>query len=78
MEKPEPARRATNLSIDSALLQEARALQVNLSRAAENGIAEATAKAKAEVWKRENRAAVESSNDYVRENGLPLAKVRQC
>lgn len=27
-------------------------------------------------WKEENRAALESSNEYVRRHGLPLAKYR--
>jgi antitoxin CcdA len=30
----------------------------------------------AEQWKRENREAIEWSNDYVRKHGLPLEKYR--
>lgn len=70
------ARKPTNLSLDAALLDEARGLGVNLSRAAEAGLREAVRAAKAEAWRRENRAALESTNDWVEVNGLPLAKHR--
>lgn len=70
-------RRSANLTINTGLLEEARGLQVNLSRAAERGI-EAAVKAERERrWKEENREAIESSNRWVEEHGLPLAKYRQ-
>ncbi|MEM1301612.1 MAG: type II toxin-antitoxin system CcdA family antitoxin [Pseudomonadota bacterium] len=67
-----PVRKPTNLSLDSALLAQARALDVNLSRAAESGIKAEVAKAAKAAWQAENRAALESSNAHVGENGLPL------
>ncbi|MBA8841130.1 type II toxin-antitoxin system CcdA family antitoxin [Ochrobactrum sp. RH2CCR150] len=70
-------KRATNLSIDSELLAEARRHKINISRAAELGIAQAVAAAKATRWKEENRAAIQSSNAYVEANGLPLERYRQ-
>ncbi len=70
------ARRPANLSMDAALLDEARGLGVNLSRAAEEGLRAAVRAAKAEAWRRENRAALDSANDWVEANGLPLAKHR--
>lgn len=71
------ARQPANLSIDSKLLREAKALDVNISRAAEAGIAEAVATEKSRLWKQENRATLESWNEYVERNGIPLAKYRQ-
>ncbi|QDC01105.1 type II toxin-antitoxin system CcdA family antitoxin [Mesorhizobium sp. 8] len=71
------ARQAANLSIDANLMKEAKGLDVNMSRAAEAGIAEAVAAEKARLWKIENRAAIESWNAYVEEHGLPLAEFRQ-
>ncbi|EEE35960.1 conserved hypothetical protein [Rhodobacteraceae bacterium KLH11] len=71
------SRKPTNLSLDSALLKEARVLKVNLSRAAEEGVRAAVAAAKAEQWKAENAAALQSSNAYVEEHGLPLDSFRQ-
>ena len=72
-----PSRKAVNLSIDADLLAEAKALGVNVSRAAEAGIAGAVKAEKERRWKEENREAIESSNRWVEEHGLPLAKYRQ-
>ena len=72
-----PARRRTNLSLDEALVAEAKALDVNLSRAAEEGLASAVKKARADQWKRENADAIRSWNEWVDENGIPLAEYRQ-
>ncbi|ADH87135.1 type II toxin-antitoxin system CcdA family antitoxin [Desulfurivibrio alkaliphilus] len=69
-------RRATNISISARLLDEARLLQVNISRAAEQGVAQATAERRAQLWLEENQAALESSNEYAERNGLPLARYR--
>lgn len=69
-------RQPANLSIDARLMKEARGLDVNISRAAEAGIAEAVRAEKTRRWQEENREAIESSNEYVRRNGLPLAKYR--
>ena len=71
------SRKPTNLSIDSVLLSEAKALKVNLSRAAEEGVRVVVAAAKAEQWKTENAAALRSSNSYVERHGLPLENFRQ-
>lgn len=73
---PRSARRATNVSLDSAYLAEARELGINISQACERGLAETLAEVRAQRWLEENREALESSNDYVRKNGLPLAHLR--
>ena len=70
-------RKPTNLSIDSALLKEAKVLGINVSRSAEVGIAEAGKVHKQEKWLKENARALASSNAYVEANGLPLAQHRQ-
>ena len=70
-------RKPTNLSLDSALLKEAKALGINVSRSAEAGIAEAVKRHKQEKWLKENANALASSNAYVEANGLPLARHRQ-
>ncbi|MEX0281939.1 MAG: type II toxin-antitoxin system CcdA family antitoxin [Arenibacterium sp.] len=69
-------RKPTNLSLDTSLLAEAKALKVNLSRAAEDGLRNAVAIAKAAQWKAENAKALQSSNAYVEKHGLPLEKYR--
>lgn len=70
-------RKPTNLSLDHALLDQARALDVNLSRAAEDGIRAQVRKAQAEQWQRENAEALASSNAHVEKQGLPLQRFRQ-
>lgn len=57
-------RKPTNVTIASALLAEAKSYNVNLSRAAEAGIADAVAAEKAKLWKRGNAEALASSNEY--------------
>ncbi len=76
-EKEKPHRKPTNLSIDNELLREAKALGINVSRSAEAGIASAVRHQKQLDWLKDNAAALESSNNYVEEHGLPLSQYRQ-
>ncbi|WP_181166098.1 MULTISPECIES: type II toxin-antitoxin system CcdA family antitoxin [unclassified Mesorhizobium] len=69
-------RKSVNTSIDAQLIEDAKALGINISRAAEAGIAKAIAAEKTRRWQEENKEAIESSNAYVERNGLPLAKYR--
>lgn len=70
-------RKSTNLTLDAALLAEAKNLKVNLSRAAEKGIRRALQKNREAAWKAENKQAMASSNNYVDAHGLPLASYKQ-
>jgi antitoxin CcdA len=70
-------RKPTNVSLDAALLAEARLLQINISQAAESGLAQAVAAKRAAMWLQVNRDALDSSNAHVEQNGLPLARHRQ-
>ena len=74
---PASNRRATSLTMDRQLLDDARGMGVNISRAAEAGLTAALKTARAEAWKRENADAIAYWNTYVEENGLPLADLRQ-
>ena len=69
-------RRATNISLDSAHLAEARELGINISQACERGLVETLAEERARRWKDENREAMEGWNRYVEEHGLPLEDLR--
>jgi antitoxin CcdA len=71
-----PKRKSVNLSIDVDILAEAKALNVNVSRAADAGIAEAISKRKAELWLQENREAIEENNRYFEEHGLTFSEYR--
>jgi len=70
-------RKSTNLSLDARLVAEAKNLDINISRVAEQGIAEAVAEEKARLWKIENREAIESLNGYVEKQGIPEQASRQ-
>jgi antitoxin CcdA len=70
-------RRATNVTLPESLLQEARKLDINVSQACERGLAAEVAATKAQLWLDENRAAMDAWNNYVEQNGLPLAEFRQ-
>ena len=70
------AKKATNVTLAENLLAEARELRINVSQAAEAGIARAVAEKRSEIWLKENLEAIESSNAYVEKHGLPLEKYR--
>ena len=63
------AKKATNISLTEAL-------RINVSQAAEAGVAKAIADKRAELWIQENAKAFDCWNTYVEKNGLPLAKYR--
>jgi antitoxin CcdA len=70
-------RKSTNLSLDAQLVAAAKNLDINISRAAEQGIAQAVAEETARLWRIENRDAIASLNDYVERHGVPLEQSRQ-
>jgi antitoxin CcdA len=71
------AKKATNVSLPADLVEEAKRLGINMSQACETALSQQVRKALGEEWKRENREAIESSNEYVRKHGLPLDRYRQ-
>lgn len=72
-----PHRKATNVTLDTSLVAEARRLGLNLSRACEEGLIRQIAEEQGRIWKQENRKALESSNAFVERCGLPLSHHRQ-
>ena len=70
-------KRAANLSVDAALLDDAKALNLNLSQIMEAGLRRAVAEERAARWRQETVSAVADSNAWVEKNGLPLARYRQ-
>lgn len=77
MSKQATRRKATNISLDAELLESARALGVNVSRACERGLASQIAETRAQRWLAENAEAIDASNRHVEAHGLPLARYRQ-
>lgn len=70
-------RRSTSLTLDRAMLDEARELGVNISRAAEKGIAADLKVAREAKWRAENRDAIAKTNAYIEEHGIPFADLRK-
>lgn len=62
-------KKATNLSLNSDLLQKARSLKVNLSATLEQALRDKLKSVEAENWKKENKAAIAAYNEFVAENG---------
>ena len=71
------ARKPTNISLDIALVAEAKRLGINISRACERGLSDQIAKEQAKLWQADNAAALASSNAHVDRHGLPLGRHRQ-
>lgn len=69
-------KKATNVTLPETLLAEAKALEINVSKAAESGLTQAVAHRRAEIWRQENQEAIASSNAYAEEHGLPLRRLR--
>ncbi|WP_370569420.1 type II toxin-antitoxin system CcdA family antitoxin [Sphingobium xenophagum] len=70
-------RKATNLSLDMALVAEARALGINLSRTCEDALAKQIAAERGRRWQEENKEAIAAWNAWAENNELPLEKYRQ-
>ncbi|MFM9851847.1 MAG: type II toxin-antitoxin system CcdA family antitoxin [Sphingomonadaceae bacterium] len=70
-------KRATNVSLSADLIEAAKELDINVSQSCERGLAADVKAAREARWLEENREALDSWNDYVEKNGLPLARFRQ-
>ena len=73
---PNAPRKATNVTLDAGLLEQAKTLGINVSKASEEGLIRAVSLREEAIWMQANQAALESSNAYVDRNGIPLAKHR--
>lgn len=70
-------RKPTNLTLDARLVAEAKNLDINISRVAEESIAKAVSEEKARLWKIENRDVIQSLNDFVEKQAPLLDEPRQ-
>jgi len=67
---PRRRKKATNLSVDDQLLEQARRLKLNLSQVFEASLAEAIRRCQSEEWLRKNRAALDAYNEHVEKHGV--------
>ncbi len=66
-------KKSTSLSLTEPLLAEARALRINVSQAAEEGLASAVSRQRRERWLADNHEAFKSANEEFDRHGLLLA-----
>ena len=64
---PQAPKKATNLSLNSDLLKQARELDVNLSAVLEEALADVVKERLSQRWLEQNRAAIEAYNQHVEE-----------
>src|SRR3546814_18838256 len=62
-------RKATNISLDMSLLEQARAFNIHISRACERGLAEQIAESRAARWGAEKAEALASAHRCDGRNG---------
>ena len=62
-------KKAANLSVNSDLLRKSRELNINLSATLERALKEELSKRDAARWVDENRAAIQSYNDFIDQHG---------
>lgn len=70
------ARVKVNLTLDAEVAETARALGLNMSRLAEQAIAEATKAERNRLWREETREANAAYAEELAREGLPLAGFR--
>lgn len=70
-------KKQTSMTMDAAVLQEARSLGVNVSKAAEQGVVDAIRQARAAIWREENAGAIDAYNRMIETQGVPLGTLRK-
>ncbi|MEM6650808.1 MAG: type II toxin-antitoxin system CcdA family antitoxin [Pseudomonadota bacterium] len=65
-------RQRVNLTIRDDIVQAAKDLNLNASKAAEAGLLQAIKEAKTKAWREENRVAIDTHNARVEEIGVYL------
>ena len=69
-------KKATNLSLNSKVLEAARELGMNLSQTVDGLLAEEVKRRYWEKWNDENKEAIAAYNARIAKEGLPLARYR--
>ena len=62
-------KRATNVSINSELLHKAKALNINLSATLASALGDLVKARERELWKQNNKTAIEAYNRFVEKSG---------
>lgn len=68
--KPPTTKKSANLSIDSELLREAKALKISLSKTLEERLGELVKEARGQRWLEENHQAITDYNRRIEQRGV--------
>ena len=63
------SKRATNVSINGGLLQKAKTLKINLSATLESALADVVRARERDLWRHENKSAIDAYNRLVEKQG---------
>ncbi len=74
---PQAPKKPTNVSINSDLLQMAKALKINLSATLERALTEQLRDEQRAAWLRENAEAIQAYNQFVETNGTFSDSIRK-
>ena len=66
----EAKKKATNISINSDLLEKAKKYKINISANVEKALEELIRQYEIQNWEKENKEAIDSYNQRISENGL--------
>lgn len=69
-------KKATNLSLNSKVLEAARELGMNISQTVDALLADEVKRRYWEQWNARNKGAIDAYNARIAKHGLPLAKYR--
>ncbi len=72
----EAKKKATNISINSELLEKAKKYKINISANVEKTLEELIKQYEIQNWEKENKEAIDSYNQRISENGLFSDKLR--
>lgn len=67
---PTAKKKSANLSVNETLLQQAKALNINLSQMLEQRLAEYLRESFRQSWVKENREAIDAYNRRIERNGV--------
>lgn len=63
-------KKATNVSVNAALLQQAKAFNINLSSTLEQALILKLKQLQADTWQVENKMAINAYNQHIEQNGV--------
>lgn len=72
---PAAAKRKTSLTLDGAMLDEARALGINVSAVADAALAKALENARRQAWLEENAEAFAAQSEWHEKHGHPAVDI---